>query len=235
MSTEKVNSQILYTKQAFKMLYIVKNSFSLKISYALRFLKLFLVFYSFTLAQDLSAFGSNKWGTNFDQVREEMKDLSISKNPEEKTNILNIVKNKLILIKRNGILYRYNFYRAPYEVARLKDKDIGSKEKYSEEKEAVLFHVQLTMPMVKTSLIQKRLIKKYGNSQNSTLDETGQGAEIWNIEEGIIVLWHEAYSDESFTQKIDYMSTKYKKQINKDFSNFFDASQKRLVKEFKVY
>jgi hypothetical protein len=83
-------------------------------------ISLFLPFGLLYSQTTLSAFGDSPWGSSYKDVKEKF--ASLLKNPSstEDIKILNEVKNKLLVVKRNNVTYYYRFYKQPKEVAEVK-------------------------------------------------------------------------------------------------------------------
>ena len=180
----------------------------------------------------LKGFADIDWGTKFSKLREELKDLASSEDANEKTEVLNLVRNQFILVRHNDTIYRYTFYKTPYAVARLKDKELVLKE-YDEEEEGEFFHVQLRFPPIEAALMKKKLEEKYGSHQGSNLDEKGFGAVVWQLDGGFIFLWHEGYADKSFVRRVDYLSAQHAKKVAKEYEDYFTAKEKLILQNLK--
>ncbi len=181
----------------------------------------------------LTGFISNEWGTTFSTLRKELKNLSTAENTDEKVEILNIVRNKLVLVRRSDIIYRYSFYKTPYAVRRLEVEELKESE-YDEKVEGELFCVQVQIPVIETELVREKLTKKYGKSQASSKDDTGFGVDIWELDGGTIFLWYESQGKKSFSRRIDYLSSKHSQKITKEQIHYFDANQKLLLRKSKL-
>ena len=181
----------------------------------------------------LTAFAGIDWGTEFKEVQEEFRDLVSSEDKKERTEILHIKRNAFILARQNDSLYHYSFYKTPYALARLENKDLDFEE-YDEEKEGVFFHAKVSFPALETALIKEKLEKKYGKHQASSgSEEKGSGAYIWRLGGGFIFLWYESYSGKIFTRRIDYLSAEHAKKIAKEYKDYFIAKEKLILEEIK--
>ncbi len=203
----------------------------------LRILRIPLIFYALfyvptLLGQELKGLGDVSWNTEFSQAREKFKNLSAAESEAEKTEILNIVKNEFIMVRRNDIIYRYSFYKTPYATAILTNPDL-KKDEY-ETQEAKLFHVQIQTPLVDTGLVEKKLIEKYGPFDKSTGKQKGSGAGVWLLDGGMIYLWYESYNGRRFTRRIDYTSSELLASIQKEYKDYFDAKEKLLLQKAKL-
>ena len=182
----------------------------------------------------LSGFANINWGTKFNDVREEFRDLASSEDAEEKTEILNLKRNEFILVRHNDTIYRYTFYKTPYAVALLKDKELEAK-KYDEEEEGEFFHVQLRFPPVEAALMKAKIEEKYGKHQGaSSIDKKGFGALIWQLEGGFIFLWYEGYGGRSFVRRVDYLSAQHAKKVAEEYKDYFTAQEKLILQKIKL-
>ena len=144
----------------------------------------------------------------------------------ERVEILNIVENQYILIKRNDITYRYNFYKTPLGVARLENHELTQEEQ--EQVEPVLFHVKIILPFIEAVRIKEQIQTLYGPNSRSTLDEdTAMGADF-------IFQWYEPYKGKAFTRTIDYLSREVSQVIMKEYEDYFDAREKLLLKKLQL-
>ena len=177
------------------------------------------------------------WGDAFSKVKSYLKDLTkveatTDKNIE-KVEILNMIKNEYILIKRNDISYTYNFYKTPFNVARLSNINL-QKNEYEENEEGKLYHVQLRLPLVETELISKRIVQKYGESLSNNINTKGQGFKVWELKGGYIYLWCEAYDGKAFSRRMDYISSQFREKISKEYKDYFDAKEKYMIEKARV-
>ncbi len=106
-----------------------------------------------------SGLGDASWGKPFDSIREQI--MSIRNNPEtkEKIEILNEVKDKSLLIKRNNITYLYRFYKKPKILAKFnkskEDDHSGT---------SMLFSVGVYFSPVESIKLKKQIEDKYGKA-----------------------------------------------------------------------
>ncbi len=180
----------------------------------------------------LGGFAETPWKSTYDEVFNRMKALATSRAATEQVEILKADRNKSILIKRNDILYRYNFYRTPLKVVRLTDHNL-TEEEY-DRRPAQLFHVKVTPSFLDSSLVKKKLEDNYGPRTRSTVDDTLFGADIWVLNGGFIFQWYEPYRGTSYTRTIDYLSSELASRIMKEYEDYFDAPEKKLLQEIIV-
>ncbi len=179
---------------------------------------------------DLTGFAGTSWKSTFTQVRSHLKNLATSTTSTERVEIINMERNRSILVKRNGILYLYNFYKTPLQVQRLVNHQV-TEEEYDMQ-EALLFHVKVTPSFIESSLIKKKLEGIYGPATRSTVKEKEhRGAAIWEMTGGFIFQWYEPYHKTAYTRTIDYMSREMAEKIMKEYEDYFDSREKQLLKE----
>lgn len=182
---------------------------------------------------DLNGFADTPWKSTYSDTKARFDALARSTTSSEKVEILNAVRNKSLLIKRNDIKYQYSFYKAPFEVVRLTDHQI-TREEY-DQVEAVLYHVKITPIFLDSDMLQKKLEDLYGPRSSTTLDKkTGQGAHIWDLKGGFIFQWHEPYKKHPFTRTIDYISRDVAQKIMEENGDYFDAKEKQILKDLIV-
>lgn len=182
----------------------------------------------------LSGFAEVPWKTNYSEVKARFKNLSAAAVPEERVEIITEEKNKSILVRRNDVLYRYNFYRTPFEVARLTNHELKQEE--HEQKEAQLYHVQVTFTPIARDLIGARIEKSHGAKTKSTVsDKTMEGADVWELPGGLILQWVQPYKKLTFTRTVDFLSDELAKQIMKEYQDYFDAREKWILKNILLY
>lgn len=101
--------------------------------------------------------GDASWGKPFESIREQI--MSIRNNPDvkEKIEILNEVKDKSLLVKRNNITYLYRFYKKPKILAKFnksKENDHSGT--------SMLFSVGIYFSPVESLKLKKQIEDKYG-------------------------------------------------------------------------
>ncbi|MCB1175777.1 MAG: hypothetical protein KDK39_19535 [Leptospiraceae bacterium] len=178
----------------------------------------------------LDGFAESKWQSSFSQVRTRLASLAKSDTSTEKVEIVAMEANKYILVKRNDILYRYNFYRTPYEVALLNDHEL--KKEDHDQKEALLYHVKIIMPFIDSSQVKDKLVKTHGPNTRTTVDQKKQdGALVWELDSGLIFQWYEPYHEQAFTRTIDFISTAMAQKIMGEYKTYFDAPERLLLQK----
>ena len=178
----------------------------------------------------LSGFAETAWGTTFSEVRTRLASLATSDTTTEKVEIVAMELNKYILVKRNDILYRYNFYLTPYEVARLQNHEL-TKEEHNQ-KDARLYHVKVILPFIEAGKIKDKLSKLHGPNTKTTVDEKKKdGANIWELGAGLIFQWYEPYHKKPYTRSVDFLSTEMSKQILAEYAQYFDARERLLLQK----
>ncbi len=175
-----------------------------------------------------AGFADSPWKATYSQVKTRLKSLATAQTAAERVEILMEVRNEYILVRRNDVLYRYSFYKTPYDTARLTNHELKKEEKDAEE--ALLYHVKVSTPFIDSALIKKKLEASNGTSTRSTVDKTMRGVDIWEVGSGLIFQWVEPYNGKPFTRTIDYISTEMAKQIMKEQTDYFDAKEKYILK-----
>ncbi len=177
--------------------------------------------------REIFGLGDVTWGIAFEDARQKLVHLASAEKSEEKVEIQNILHNRYIEVKRNDTVYRYNFYKTPYNVARLRNREL-SREQHEQE-EALLFHVRLRTAFIRSELLKEKMEQIYGASSSSSVNDKGYGVNSWRTGRGMIFLWYEPYQGEAFTRTIDYMSVELTEKIMAEYRDFFDAEEKLLI------
>lgn len=181
----------------------------------------------------LRGFGDTFWMDPYPQVFDKFKTLSTMNIPNEKIEILSAEKDRFLLIKRNNILYRYNFYKTPFEVVKLKDHNADPR--MHEVTDGVLFHVRITIPFVETSLLESKIEMQYGKKTKSTVDpKTLQGVHVWDLDGGYIFLWSEPYNKKSYSRKIDFLSKDISMKIIEESKDYFSSKEKEIIRDIII-
>jgi len=182
----------------------------------------------------LPGFAEIAWKSNYSEVKTRLKNLSTAAVTTERVEILNEDKNKSILVKRNDVLYRYDFYKTPIEVVRLTNHEITQQE--YDQTEAQLYHVNVNFALIKADLIRAKIEEKHGAKTKSTVDDKlMEGAEIWELTGGVVLQWVEPYRKMKFTRSVDFLSDDMAKQILKEYEDYFDAKEKWILKNILLY
>ena len=138
-------------------------------------LSLFLPFGLLYSQTTLNAFGDSPWGSSYKDVK--VKFASLLKNPSstEDIKILNEVKNKLLVVKRNNVTYYYRFYKQPKEVAEVKANEKNADGSKPDHKAMTgLFSVGLFFSPVESTKVKESL-GKYGSPTREYLVENKFG------------------------------------------------------------
>jgi hypothetical protein len=171
--------------------------------------------------------------TPFSQIKDKFKTLATTNINNEKIEILQMERNKYILVKRNNIVYRYNFYKTPYEVVKIKNHNLPFDE--YDKTDAVLYQVRVILPFIDAKLLEEKLQNAYGKKTKSTVDEkTLRGADIWDLDGGYIFLWYEPYNNKAFARRIDYISKEMSKRILEESNDYFDSKEKEILRDLIV-
>lgn len=183
-------------------------------------------------ANSLSGFGGIAWKTGFTSVKEHLKNLSLSENSDEKVEILNVVANNYILVKRNDIFYRYNFYKTPIEIERINNHNI-SLEEY-DQKESLLYHVKVSTSLLDALMVKKKLESIFGAPTKSLINKDMTGAEVWELNGGFVFQWQEPLKKKGYTRSIDYLGQEITQEIMKEYEDFFDARELYILKKLQL-
>lgn len=105
-----------------------------------------------------SGLGDAAWGNSYTNIRDKI--MSIRNNPDikEKIEIVNEVKDKSLLIRRNSISYLYRFYKKPKILEKF------NKSKEDEGKSSSLFSVGVYFSPVESLKLKKQVEDKYGKA-----------------------------------------------------------------------
>lgn len=180
----------------------------------------------------LAGFADTPWQSTYQEVFDRMKALATSNAATEDVVILQADRNRTILVKRNDILYRYNFYRTPLNVLRLTEHDL-TEEDY-DTREARLFHVKVTPSFLEAVRVNQKLQDSYGPRTKTTVDKTNFGADVWDLAAGFIFQWYEPYRGTAYTRTIDYLSKELSTQIMEEYADYFDSREKTLLQDLIV-
>ncbi len=181
----------------------------------------------------LNGFAGVAWKTTYTAARTHLKNLAASADAEERVEILSEERNRYILVRRNDVLYRYNFYKTPLIIERI-DNHRMTEEEY-DQKEAMFYHVKVTIPLIPADRIADRLQKVYGRNTKSTVDKKKMmGADIWELEGGLLFQWTEPYRKMAFTRDLDYLSREMAATIMKEYEQYFDARERYILKKLEL-
>lgn len=181
----------------------------------------------------LNGFADTAWMADYEATKRRFTELSQSTTTTERVEIMMAVRNRYLLIKRNDITYRYNFYKTPYPVAKLQNHQLSKEE--HDQRPALLYQVKVMIPFIDSQMINDKLTRNYGRRTKSTVDEkTKRGVDIWEKEGGFIFQWYEPYKEKPYTRTIDYLSKEMSARIMNEFEDYFDASEKELLRKLIV-
>lgn len=195
----------------------------------------------------LDGFAEASWGMTFESIREKFLSMATNPDSKEKIEILNEKKDVSLLIRRNGILYLYRFYKTPELLKEVRPKREGQPEAdpaiegQTEFREnGILFSVGVTFNLVPTDKIKEKLEKKYGKPRKESIgDDKVSGAAIWELVErrenpprgGFAVVWREGYKKLPYTRRIDYFSANLRDIIAKDYVDFFSVQETKTLRD----
>ncbi|MCR9141086.1 MAG: hypothetical protein NXI24_02460 [bacterium] len=177
----------------------------------------------------LNGFADAPWGSTFTEVRTRLKNLATSATAIERVEILNEERNRFILVKRNDVMYRYSFYKTPYNVALLQNHNLSTEE--HDEVESRLYHVKVSTPFILSQYVKDKLAVIYGLNARSTVNKEMKGADIWEPDGGLIFQWYEPYRGKAFTRTVDYLSLDLAKEIMTEYADYFDAREKLILQK----
>ena len=181
----------------------------------------------------LSGFAGVAWKSTYAAARSHLKSLAKSADAEERVEILSEDRNRYILVRRNDVLYRYNFYKTPLVIERIDNHRMTEEE--HDQKEALFYHVKVSMPLIPAERIAERLQKVYGRNTKSTVDKKKMmGADIWELEGGLLFQWTEPYRKMAFTRDLDYLSREMAATIMKEYAMYFDARERYILKKLEL-
>ena len=168
------------------------------------------------LQLSLDGFAETLWGTRYADVKEKFRVLGKNKEVKDPVEIIYDSPGKEILIRRAGIYYRYLFYRKKNPEKEPETNIIERKEREKQEQEmnddARFFFVESNFPMVPTAMLLSKLSQRYGKYTSSSADKT-QGFYLWDVPNGYLVQWVEAYEDKPYSRNIYYISKQIREEI----------------------
>ncbi|MCX7997465.1 MAG: hypothetical protein N3A69_00750 [Leptospiraceae bacterium] len=170
---------------------------------------LFCFFFSnilFAQANNLNSFGDTPWGTPFQIVRDKYESLARNPNSKENIQILNEVKNKLLIVKRNNVMYIYRFYKEPKEVSEVKVSQ-GETQKQDHKAASGLFSVGVVFSPVESTRAKNTLKEKYGNPSREYLVENNFGVVL---EKEVVVKTEKKAEDGEEVQEEEKVETSNK-------------------------
>lgn len=171
---------------------------------------------------NLTGFQGIMWATNYESVKEEFRTLSSSPDVKDPVEIIRDIPEREILIRRNGIYYRYVFYK--------KTEENSNEENQKEENTPRFFFIESSFPFVPSDKIYEKLKEKYGEKTSSSVNKDNSGAYVWETEDGYIVQWLEPYNTEPYTRSIYYISKKIRTEIEKDLEEYQNYRELKAVK-----
>jgi hypothetical protein len=181
---------------------------------------------------NLDGFNETKWESSYKEVKKILKNLATSKDSPDKVKILYEEQNEYILIRRNGIRYTYRFYAPPSNIIPIKYPD--KKEDHPEYEKGRLFYVSIKLPMLMMDDVREALEKKYKESTKQVLDDSENGVLIWELNGGFVFQWQEKFEGKLYTRRVDYLSSKLKEEITKDYALYYTAKEKKILKKAKL-
>ena len=172
---------------------------------------------------NLDGFSDTRWGARYIDVKEKFRTLSSNRQVKEPVEIIYDSYGEEILIRREGIYYRYLFYRKrdpekKTETDILNRQDVEQKEKETNEN-ARFFFVESSFPMLPAEMLSQKLNLRYGNYTGSSADESN-GFYLWDLKNGYLIQWVEAYQNKAYTRNIYYVSKGIREEIMTDLREY---------------
>lgn len=189
--------------------------------------------------KDIDGFQGIKWATKYTDVKEEFRTLSSSPDVKYPVEIVRDIPDKEILIKRNGIFYRYVFYKKPNNEEGKSDKpdenrnnteNENENQEKNEEDTPRFFFMESSFPFVPAENIYKKLSNEYGEKTSSAVNKDESGAYVWETEKGYIVQWLEPYNKAPYTRSLYYISKDIRKKIEEDLGEYQNYRELKAVK-----
>ncbi len=174
------------------------------------------------------------WSTKYADVKEEFRTLSSNPEVKDPAEIIRDIPDKEILIKRNGIYYRYVFYKKVDPSGKTVSPEESSATPAENQKEEDIprfFFMESYFPFVPSDQIYNKLKEKYGEKTGASMNKDNSGAYFWETPDGYIVQWVEPYRKAPFTRSIYYISRKIKEEIEKDYSQYNNYRELKAVEK----
>jgi hypothetical protein len=204
----------------------------------------------------LDGFAEAQWGMNFDSVKEKFQSLSTNPESKEKIEFLNEVKDKIIIMRRNGIQYTYRFYTTPDNLKEIRlaanaagtatpDPNAGANANPQASNNSVieagiLYSVSVQLRMIESAGLLGKMEAKYGKPKKETSSpDKNSGAYVWELTDsrdlpprgGFIIQWKEGFKSKSYSRRIDYLSATVKDQIDKDYKDYFSTEEAKALRD----
>ena len=185
-----------------------------------------LLICTFTFAKDnpksdLTGYDGVLWETKYETLKNRFRAMAANPKLKNRLEIIYDSPEKEIIIRRRGVLYRYVFYKRPKSI-QIKEPKTDEEKKANESR---FFFVESKFAMMPSEPLYNKLVGAYGARTNSTVNEDLNGAYVWNLDNGLMVQWVEAYNDEMYSRSIYYVSKKVQKEISKDLKQYQFSDQ----------
>ena len=181
--------------------------------------------------KNLDGFDGKSWGSKYTEVLNFFRDLSRNSTTADPVEIIAVSEDKEILIKRNGIRYKYMFYKVPKVITDLRKK-IKKNDK-SEDNSPKLFFVQSQFSLLESKQLFDSLVIKYGRYTKSILNNDNRGAYIWDLKDGFMIQWIEPYDKGQWSGRIYYISKAISGQMNVDTKEFLYDIEKKVMQNLR--
>ena len=197
-------------------------------------------------SSSLTGFDGLQWGSSYKDAKERFRTLSASDEVSEPVSIIADTPEREIRVKRNKLVYRYEFYEKPEILANADNSQPEGKSdaQNSENAEPLaksnqkvknkpiprLFMVESIFGYVPAEELYKKISEKYGPRNGGNLDEkTNRGYYIWNLNRGTIIQWIDPYKKKPFSRSIYYVSKEIIDEIHVDFPKFQYSKELKTI------
>jgi len=178
---------------------------------------------------NIKGFAGITWGSKYSDVLNNYKTLASDPTVKDPVDIVKEIPNKRLIIRRNNILYQFEFYETEF-----KDKNLHNTNSNNNkvlQKTPRFFFLESKFILVESNDLYKRLKSKYGKYTKNTVNKkTNRGAFIWDLPSGFIIQWIEPYEKQQFTRRIYYISKDIQRQIEKDLHQFRFSKEIQILK-----
>ena len=100
----------------------------------------------------------------------------------------------------------------------LNRQDVEQKEREMNDN-ARFFFVESNFPMLPAEMLSQKLNLRYGNPTGSSASESN-GFYLWDIKNGYLIQWVEAYQGKAYSRNIYYVSKEIREEIMADLKEY---------------
>ena len=231
-----LKSSLIFSEIFIKMPFIKGRYFFFLISFS-------SLFAQGNFTRDITGFRGIAWGEDYIRVKNRFRELSRmggNFTEREKVHILRDEEEKMLLIKRGEVLYRYVFYKPFFWEEKEEENatQIGAPLEVEEEEKptgAQLFFVEVSFPFLPMDKVREKIEDLYGGYTSSTYDPNKkEGAFIWERERGWIIQWIENYREKPYTRYIYYYSKEHVEIIRKNLEEYRFRREFQILKELSL-